>query len=52
MKNKGIIHAREKARIYRHHYKPTWNLLKVLRSILAVLISGSSLAAGSINRKK
>jgi hypothetical protein len=52
MKSKHIVHAREKARIYRHHYRPSLNVFRVFRSILVVMISGSSFAATSVNRRK
>jgi hypothetical protein len=52
MKSKHIVHAHEKARIYQHHYKPSLNIFRVFRSILAVLISGSSVAATTVHRRK
>jgi hypothetical protein len=54
MKNKSIVHTHEEARIYRHHYKPSLNIFRFLRSVLCVFISGSSPAAQGYdhNRKK
>ena len=45
MKNNFISHSHESARIYRNHYKPSFNLFKLLFSFLGVLISGQSPAA-------
>ncbi len=52
MKNRRIVHAREEARIYQHYYKPSLNIFRLLKSVLAVFISGSSPAAGSFARRK
>ncbi|HYC39732.1 MAG TPA: hypothetical protein VEB63_04525 [Chitinophagaceae bacterium] len=51
MKNKEIAFAYEQAKIYRRHYRPSLNIFRFLRSILVVLISGSSPAAGHLRRK-
>jgi hypothetical protein len=45
MKNKPIIFLYEEARTYKNHYRPSLNIFRFFRSILAVLISGSSPAA-------
>jgi hypothetical protein len=42
MKNKGIAHAHEAARIYQHYYKPSLNLIRLFKSVLSVFISGAS----------
>jgi len=42
MKNKGISKMHESARIYRNHYKPSLNILLLVKSVLSVLISGNS----------
>jgi hypothetical protein len=52
MKNKSIIHSHEEAKIYRQYYKPSFNVLLLLKSVLAVFISGTSPAASSIARRK
>lgn len=52
MKNKHIVHAHEEARIYRSYYKPSFNILFLLKSVLSVFISGSSPAAGTVTRRK
>ena len=54
MKNKSIVHTHEEARIYRHYYKPSLNIFRFFRSVLSVIISGSSSAAQGYdhNRKK
>lgn len=51
MKNKNIVHSHEEARIYRSYYKPSFNLLRLVKCVLAVFISGSSPAAGTVRRK-
>jgi hypothetical protein len=51
MKNKSIVHSHEEAKIYRGYYKPSFNILFLLKSVLSVVISGSSPAAGSFRRK-
>lgn len=45
MKNRVIVHGHEEARIYKKHYKPSLNLLRLLRSVLGVFITGQGLAA-------
>jgi hypothetical protein len=52
MKNKNIAHAHEHAKIYRHYYKPSLNIFRLLKSVLLILISGSSHAAGGFSRNK
>ena len=44
MKRRKITYALEEARIYHQHYRPSLNFLRFLRSLLAVVISGSSAA--------
>jgi hypothetical protein len=50
--NKHIVHAHEEAKIYHNYYKPSLNVLRLLKSVLSVFISGSSPAAGTIRRKR
>lgn len=45
MKNRVIVHGHEEARIYKQNYRPSFNLTRLLRSVLGILISGQSLAA-------
>jgi hypothetical protein len=55
MKNRPIIiHSHEEARIYRSYYKPSLNFVRLFKSVLSVIISGSSPAAHGIdyNRKR
>lgn len=52
MKNKHIAHAHEEAKIYHNYYKPSFNILRLLKSVLSVFISGSSPAAGNVARRK
>jgi hypothetical protein len=51
MKNKSIVHSYEEAKIYRNYYKASFNLVRLLKSVLSVFISGSSPAASSMRRK-
>jgi len=51
MKNRSIVHRHEEAKMYRNYYKPSLNLIRLFKSILSVIISGSSPAAGAMRRK-
>jgi hypothetical protein len=44
MKNKKLTYHYQSAKIYRHHYKPSYNILRLLKTVLAVFIHGSSAA--------
>ncbi len=52
MKNKHIVHAHEEAKIYHAYYKPSFNIFRLVKSILSVFISGTSPAAGNVARRK
>jgi len=52
MKNKHIVHAHEEAKIYHNYYKPSFNIFRLIKSILCVFISGSSPAAGHVIGRK
>lgn len=52
MKRKHIVHAHEQAKIYHRYYKPSLNIFRLLRSVLVVVISGSSNVAGGYSRRK
>ncbi|MES1218175.1 MAG: hypothetical protein ABUT20_21900 [Bacteroidota bacterium] len=52
MKNRNIVHAHEQAKIYHNYYKPSLNIFRLLKSVLAVFITGSSSAATTIHRRK
>jgi hypothetical protein len=52
MKNRHIVHAHEQAKIYHNYYKPSLNIIRLLKSVLSVVISGSSAAASSHARRK
>lgn len=52
MKNRNLVHAHESARIYKHHYKPSLNVFRLLKSILMVFFSGSSAASTSYYRNR
>ncbi|HMK27230.1 MAG TPA: hypothetical protein VK483_14460 [Chitinophagaceae bacterium] len=52
MKNRHLIHSHQSAKIYRHYYKPSFNIIRLLKSVLSVLISGSSHVAISHHHKR
>jgi hypothetical protein len=52
MKNKNITHSHEEAKIYRSYYKPSLNIFRLLKSVLSVVVSGSSPAAAASFRRK
>jgi hypothetical protein len=41
MKNKHITHSRQQVEIYKEYYKPSFNLMRFMKSVLGVLIYGS-----------
>jgi len=47
MKNRNILHSRQEIKIYEDYYKPSFNLWRFTKSILGVLIYGSSTVAGN-----
>ena len=51
MKNKNLVHYHESARIYRNYYKPSFNIIRLLKSVLAVFISGAHPATSDNYRK-
>ncbi|MEO7924331.1 MAG: hypothetical protein ABIR30_11695 [Chitinophagaceae bacterium] len=51
MKNRNLVHSHQQAKIYRHYYRSSINPLRLLKSVLAVLISGSPAAASTHYRR-
>jgi hypothetical protein len=47
MKNRNIVHARQEVKIYSDYYKPSFNLWRFAKSILGLLLFGSSTVANS-----
>ena len=47
MKNRNIVHARQEVKIYREYYQPSFNLWRFTKSIICVLLHGSSTVANS-----
>lgn len=45
MKNRDIEYAKQAARIYSGAYKPSYNVWRFMRSILGVMIHGSSVVS-------
>jgi hypothetical protein len=52
MKNRNIVHAHQEVEIYRNYYKPSFNMWRFTRSILGVLIFGSTTVASSYSSTK
>jgi hypothetical protein len=52
MKNKHIVHAHEEAKIYHRYYRPSLNIIRLFKSVLSIVISGSSTSAGNVARRK
>jgi len=52
MKNRNLVHSHQQAKIYRHYYKSSINPFRLLKSILAVFISGTATAAHTHYTKK
>jgi len=51
MKNRHLSHSHQSAKIYRHHYKPSLNFIRLMKSVLSIFISGSAHAASTNYRK-
>jgi hypothetical protein len=51
MKNRNIVHSHEQAKIYHSYYKPSFNLIRLLKSVLGIFLTGSSPAASTYRRK-
>ncbi|SHF87975.1 hypothetical protein SAMN05444008_11392 [Cnuella takakiae] len=45
MKNRQITHAYNEAKIYKDYYRPSFNPLRLLRSVLTVLLTGNGATA-------
>jgi hypothetical protein len=52
MKNHYVTHRYQKAKIYSHYYKPSLNVFRLLKSIIAVMITGSSPATATSYKRK
>jgi hypothetical protein len=52
MKKRNIVHAHQQAKIYHHHYRPSLNIFRLLKSVLAIFITGSSPSATTYPRRK
>jgi hypothetical protein len=50
MKNRHLAYHYEAAKIYSNYYKSSFNLWRLLKSVLSVLISGSFPTAGHYRR--
>ncbi|MBK7291405.1 MAG: hypothetical protein KBF82_02395 [Chitinophagaceae bacterium] len=52
MKNRNLTHHHEAAKIYRHYYKSSVNPLRLLKSVLAVFITGNGATANATYKRK
>jgi hypothetical protein len=52
MKNRRLTLHNEQAKIYRNHYKPSVNMVRLVKSVLSIVISGSSVAPAGNYRKR
>jgi hypothetical protein len=52
MKNRNIVHAHQEVEIYREYYRPSLNVWRFTKSILGLLIFGSSTVANSYTTTK
>ncbi len=52
MKNRTLVHHNESAKIYRHYYKTSVNPIRLLKSVLAVLITGNAPTASISYKRK
>lgn len=52
MKNKHFIHSHQSAKIYRKNYQSSFNLVRFVKSVLAVMISGSAAASTHYYRRR
>ena len=52
MKNRNIVHAHQEVEIYRAYYRPSLNMWRFTKSILGLLIFGSSTVANSYTTTK
>lgn len=52
MKNKNLVHHHEAAKIYRNNYKSSINFIRLMKSVLAVIITGNGQTADNSYRRK
>ncbi|MBK6826822.1 MAG: hypothetical protein KAX45_06535 [Chitinophagaceae bacterium] len=51
MKTRSIRYHVQSAKIYKNHYQPSYNIFRLLKSVLAVLLHGSSAAASASHQR-
>ncbi len=51
MKTRSIRYHVQSAKIYKQHYQPSYNIFRLLKSVLAVLLHGSSAAASATQHR-
>jgi hypothetical protein len=52
MKKKTLVHSHESAKIYSKYYKPSLNIPRFLKSVLAVVLTGSAPTADVYKRRR
>ena len=52
MKNRNIVHSHQEVEIYRDYYKPSFNMWRFTKSILGLLLFGSSTVRNSFATTK
>ena len=52
MKNKDIVYAKQAAKIYSDSYKPSYNVFRFMKSIIGVVMYGSSTVSYVPAKKK
>ncbi len=51
MKSTKMRYHTQAAKIYRNHYKPSYNIIRLLKSVLAVFIHGSAAASSAVHHR-
>ncbi|HMW67595.1 MAG TPA: hypothetical protein PKC82_11750 [Chitinophagaceae bacterium] len=52
MKNRHFIHSHQSAKIYKKNYRSSINLVRFVKSVLAVMINGSAAASTHYYHKR
>jgi hypothetical protein len=52
MKNRNLVHHHEAAKIYRNNYKSSINFVRLMKSVLAVLITGNGQTATTSYKRR
>ncbi|HUR64712.1 MAG TPA: hypothetical protein VMZ03_00045 [Chitinophagaceae bacterium] len=52
MKNRKVRRHYQATKIYQQHYRPSYNIFRLLGSVLSMLINGSSAATATTYRRR